>query len=107
MNFFNKLSAKIKADYMGNVSDQIQQLVAAGKTISQKQFDGLQMNSYEAKLVYPLLDHEAYISLVRRCLTNCSQRPLSKYQVGSTYDEALLGYLVEGLCQRLERDIKG
>ena len=102
MGFFEEMGRKRESDFYSHVSEEVKQRVEKRTKIGVEEFERMTLNSYEATLVYPLLDDVAYVKLVRRFLLNCSERKLYPLEVATTYDQALLGSMVEGLCQRLE-----
>lgn len=102
MGFFEELARRRESEFYSHISSEVKARVEIGKEMGPEEFKKLEINSYEATLIYPTLSNAALVELVRRFLNNCGQRKLGRMEVASTYDEELLGRSIYLLCDRLE-----
>ena len=103
MSFLEDFANRKEIEFNAHVRPEIRKMVEAGRKLTTDEYEKLRLNSYEAVLIYPLLDDVAFVRLIRHCLSNSGVNQSGRWTVETTYDEVLLGRLVYQLCDRLEQ----
>lgn len=100
---FEDTRRRLYEEYHSHVDDWVRERVASGRIITHAEFQEMRGNSWERKLLYPLLDNEALIHLTRYCIGNSSPMRDQLHGIPAVYDESVIHVLAPLLIQRLEK----
>ena len=103
MNGFKKFSEELEERFMSHISPEIRARVESGLPVTWTEYENLRGNSYERKVLYPLLDDEALVNLTELCLKNSSCGRLGRFSLAKHYDEALIGEMLPMLLDRFKK----
>lgn len=102
--FLQDHAAKRMSEYMSHVKPEFMQWLDAHEVVTYADFSAFcnehGLNSYERELMYPKLDNDALIRIVKSHLLNCGRvdkRPCS------TYDESIIAVFAPLMIERIER----
>lgn len=99
---FLKERAKAREDeFWSHIKPEIKEMNDKGETITHEQFKDMRLNSYERQLIEPLLDDDAFIKVVDNALLQEGNIELRKYEIPSSYREAVLRLYTWELMRRL------
>lgn len=103
---FEEEAAKRRAEFMAHVSPEVLALVeglkALGRRLSRAEWEKLRMNSYERRLLVPLLDDEALCHLAASCIEQGgSKAVLGEFELATDYNDAVRRELAPLLVERL------
>ena len=88
-----------KKKFFSNVRERFAVKVGNKETIGLEEYKSLRMNSYEAKLIEPILSDEALIWKLENAINNIGVNT-SKYSIPSDYNEYIL---TDGINELLRR----
>jgi len=93
---------KIKDDFVSKISDSVKERYKTGKVIDIKEYREMKVNSYESKLLEPLLSNESFIDKVENAFKNSNIGTTFRFRLPTTYTDFLTGDGIAGLLQRLK-----
>lgn len=88
-------------DFELSISGAVARRFETGKPISMQEFESMKLNSYEKKLLLPLLDKEALILYVKYC-KRMSTNKIGKYSIPKSYEHFLATDAIDLLLAKLE-----
>lgn len=103
--FLDDYKTKINKEFMSHVSQKIKERFETDKEIDLEEFKEMRINSYEYKLIEPLLSPEAFIFRIDEAIKNISVRQHSM-EISSTYDEYILTDGINELLKRYKKLVR-
>ena len=94
-----------KKKFFSNVRERFAVKVGNKETIGLEEYKSLRMNSYETKLIEPILSDEAFIYKIEIAVNNLSIT-LSKYEIANNYNDYILTDGIDELLERFKNKIK-
>ena len=100
MKFLKGLQEKKKQDFMQHVSEKIQKRVESGLPMCEEEYRELRANSYERKLLMPLLTISALFAHIDYCYSQSTFHPKGQYKLPKSYDDAITEELLPLLLKK-------
>lgn len=101
---FERLAQKYKKGFMSHVSKAVLVRFKTKKPITWEEYGNMRMNSYERRLVHPLLDTPALIKLIEHELEQEGNTPLPRYSVPRSYTDSILRLHLPELLKRIKEE---
>lgn len=96
--------SSVKAEFEKHISPEVWALVTRGKRIEWEEYEALQTNSYEKRLIHENLSDDALVKLYELCAKQV--RPLLRYEIPRHYDDAIKLELAPLLAARLKEYVE-
>ena len=95
-----------RKDFLINVREKFAVKVGNKEIIGLEEYKSLRMNSYETKLIEPILSDEALVWKLENAISNTGVST-SQYSIPSDYNEYILTDGIDELLKRFKNKIKG
>lgn len=91
-----------KQRFFSMISDQVMERYLKGTPITEKESNEIVVNGYEKRLLLPLVDNKALISMTKNALEHEDKLEMAKFSIPKSYMEAILHMYIWELIRRLE-----
>ncbi len=100
--FLEERMAKIEERFMEHVRDSVKERTKQKVLITKKEWESFHGNSYERKVLHPLLDNECLLSVIEYYYSQTGWKKSSKFDIPETYNETIQREFLPLLMERFK-----
>jgi hypothetical protein len=100
--FLRERAELIETRFMEHVRDSVKQRLEQTALITKKEWDTFNGNSYERKLLHPLMDNECLINSIEYYYSQTGWRKSYKFYIPSSYNDAIQTEFLPMLIERFK-----